>query len=187
MNSSIYMIYILLFYGIESKSFKSFNKILDYEKMYIIIGEKNFLINLIENEVTKEIINILPLKTKIKEESLGAKHILFKTHMDSVDLISQKDTLIKANKGDLMLFKGKELILFNETSKLSNNEDYIKIGNSEEAEELINCMKENRTIYLWNSLNYNSQEGKVKPYGYYSSLFNYFTWKIFTFICFLLI
>ncbi len=186
MNSNICIIYLLLLCGIESKS-KSFNKILDYEKMYIIIGEKNFLINLIENEVTKEIINILPLKTNINEGKSGEKHILFKTHFVSSDLIYQKDILIKVNKGDLILYKGEELILFNETLIISNNGDYIKIGSSEEAEELINCMKENKTIYLWNSLNYNSQEGKVKPYGYYSSLFNYFTWKIFTFICFLLI
>ena len=186
MNSNIYIIYLLLLCGIESKS-KSFNKILDYEKIYIIIGEKNFLINLIENEVTKEIINILPLKTNINEGKLGSKHILFKTHLTSSDLISQKDKVIKVNKGDLILYKGDELVLFNETSNIINNGDYIKIGTSKEAEELINCLKENKTIYLWNSLNYNSQEGKVKPYGYYSSLFNYFTWKIFTFICFLII
>ena len=37
----------------------------------------------------------------------------------------------------------------------------IKIGTSEEAEELGNCIKENKTIYLWNSLNYNSQEEKL--------------------------
>ena len=184
MNSNISIIYLLLLFGIDSKSF---NKILDYEKMYIIIGEKNFLINLIENEVTKEIINILPLKTNVNEGKLGSKHILFKTHIFSSDLISQKDILFKVNKGDLILYKGDELFLFNETSNIINNGDYIKIGRSEEAEELINCMKENKTIYLWNSLNYNSQEEKFKPYGYYSSLFNYFTWKIFTFICFLLI
>ena len=184
MNSNISIIYLLLLFGIDSKSF---NKILDYEKMYIIIGEKNFLINLIENEVTKEIINILPLKTNVNEGKLGSKHILFKTHIVNSDLISQKDILIKVNKGDLMLYKGEELILFNKTSILSNNGDYIKIGTSEEAEELTKCIEENKTIYLWNSLNYNSQEEKFKPYGYYSSLFNYFTWKIFTFICFLLI
>ena len=184
MNSNISIIYLLLLFGIDSKSF---NKILDYEKMYIIIGEKNFLINLIENEVTKEIINILPLKTNVNEGKLGSNHILFKTHIVNPDLISQKDILIKVNKGDLMLYRGEELILFNKTSILRNNGNYIKIGTSEEAEELGNCIKENKTIYLWNSLNYNSQEEKFKPYGYYSSLFNYFTWKIFTFICFLLI
>ena len=186
MNSNIYIIYFLLFCNLPSKSL---SKILDNDKMYIIIEEKIFPINLIENAITKEIISILPLKTKIIEEKSSInKYMQFKAHMETIDLIEVKDIPIKANKGDLMLIKGKELILFNEASNIINdNGDYIKIGNTDNCDDLMNSLKRNKTIFLWNSLNYENHEGKVKPYGYYANLYNYITWKIFTFVCFLII
>ena len=64
--------------------------------------------------------------------------------------------------------------------------DYIKIGNTKESESLFNSLTKSKRILLWNTLNYDNHRGKVKPYGYFS-IMNYFTWKIFTFFCFLLI
>ena len=94
----------------------------------------------------------------------------------------------KGNKGDLMLYKGKELILLNEDTNLINeNGDYLKIGHTNDVENLFSSISRNKRILLWNTLNYENHLGKVKPYGYYTSIMNYFTWKIFTFFCFLLL
>jgi len=107
--------------------------------------------------------------------------------IDTTNLISSECPQIKAAKGDLILFKGKELILTNEETTISNESgDYIKIGNTKESESLFNSLTKSKRILLWNTLNYDNHRGKVKPYGYFS-IMNYFTWKIFTFFCFLLI
>ena len=55
------------------------------------------------------------------------------------------------------------------------------------AEEILKYAEKNSSIFLWNTLNYVNQKEKVRPYGYYNSLMNYFTWKVFTFFCFLLL
>ena len=81
------------------------------------------------------------------------------------------------------------MILLNEPALLNNinDNDYIKIGEIDNADKLFNNISMNKSILIWNSLNYENQKEKVKPYGYYTSLMNFFTWKIFTFICFILL
>ena len=166
----------------------SIAEILDSDKMYIYIGEKIFLINLLENEITKELISILPLKTKLVEENAHASHMKLSIKIEASNYVSMGEELIKGKKGDIFLFQGNEIILLNEPKNFPNeNGNYIKIGFLAETENLLDSMKNNKSIFLWNTLNYENHKGKVKPYGYYTNIMNYFTWKVFTFFCFLLL
>ena len=184
MNELIYLLFIL-FFGVSSISIQNN---LDNMKLYILIGQENFLFNLVENPLTKELISILPMKIKLVNEDTSSKTMSFKIKIGTTDLISGEKSQIRANKGDLILFKGQELILINEERVISNeNGDYIKLGNTKESESLFNALTKNKRILLWNTLNYENHKEKVKPYGYYTSIMNYLSWKIFTFFCFLLI
>ena len=176
---------IILFFVLSSLSIE---EILDSDKMYILIGEKLFMINLFENEITKELISILPLKTKLVEEGTQTSHMKLSIKIETSNYVSMEEKLIKGKKGDIFLFQGNEIILLNEPKNFPNeNGNYIKIGFFGETENLISSMKNNKTIFLWNTLNYENHKGKVKPYGYYTNIMNYFTWKVFTFFCFLLL
>ena len=168
---------------------KTVSNILDTEKIYLAVGRDIFPVNLIQNEITEELITILPLKTKISNGTANeySRHISLKTQIDiSIPIISGS---INAQRGDIILYKGQELIILNEPALLNNinDNDYIKIGETDNADKLFNNISMNKSILIWNSLNYENQMEKVKPYGYYTSLMNFFTWKIFTFICFILL
>ena len=192
MNSYIYILFFSLFYFINSKIS---NKILDNDKMYILIGEKTFLVHLFENAITHELINTLPLKTRLirrEEVKTLTKNLELTTTIEisKVSLNERAKTAdINVKKGDLLLFKGKELVIFNDYVKLDNHEgNYTKIGHIDQVEKINNSFEDNKSkILLWNNLNYENHEGKIKPYEFYTNLMNYFTWKVFTFICFLLI
>jgi hypothetical protein len=185
MNSYICISLLSLFYFINSKAF---NQILDIDKMYILIGEKTFLVNLLENAITQELISILPLKTRLIGNNSLTKNLELTTTIETTSLLQEHSQIIEAKKGDLILFKGKELILFNDYSQINNHDGYYnKIGSIEQIEEINNAFADKKKILLWNSLNYENHEGKIKPYALYNSLMNYFTWKLFTFACFLII
>ena len=184
MTQILYFLSFLIYFGVSAISVK--NTIED-DKLYILIGEETFLVNLIENPVTKELISVLPMKIKLLNEGISSKNMSLTFKIDTTNLISSESPKIKATKGDLILFKGKELVLANEETAINNESgDYIKIGNTKESESLFNSLTKSKRILLWNTLNYDNHRGKVKPYGYFS-IMNYFTWKIFTFFCFLLI
>ena len=179
-----YILSLLLLYIANTLSID----VLDKDKMYILIGEEIFMVNLTENEISKELISVLPLKSKLIKDNYNSIHMPLSVKMDTELQNSMKIFPLNVNKGDLFLFKGKELILFYEFNNLNDkNEDYIKIGNVVEAEEILKYAEKNNSIFLWNTLNYVNQKEKVRPYGYYNSLMNYFTWKVFTFFCFLLL
>ena len=168
---------------------KTATNTLDTDKIYLAVGRDIFPVNLIQNEITEELITILPLKTKILNGTTNenSRHISLRTQIDiSIPFISGS---INAQRGDLILYKGQELILLNEPHLFNNinDNDYIKIGEIDNADKLFNNISMNKSILMWNSLNYENQKEKVKPYGYYTSLMNFFTWKIFTFICFILL
>ena len=183
-------IYILSILIIKIISIISISNSLDSDKMYIFLDEKIYLINLKENDITNELICILPLKTKLVEEE-DEKHKYLIPLLDEIETSNfifeqEENKNIKAVKGDLLLFKKKELILFNEDkSFFDENNDYIKIGRLDDVDDFLNSVKKNNKIFLWNELNYQNQKGKVKPNVYYTSIMNYLTWKIFTFFCFI--
>ena len=71
MNAFNKIISLTLFYTITA----SIQYTLEEDKIYILIGEETFLINLIKNSITKELISLLPLKTKFFEENEGKKFL----------------------------------------------------------------------------------------------------------------
>ena len=161
---------------------------LDTNKIYMVLDKEIFQVNLIQNEITEELITCLPLKIKLAEERTNQtiKYLPLNTQIEIPSLISSN--LVKANKGDLILHKGNELIISSESSLFSNynGNDYVKIGKISD-ENFFNSLSKNKSVLLWNTLNYENQKEKVKPNAYYTSLMNFFTWKIFTIICFILL
>jgi len=181
----LYILSILLFYEVTSISL---DITLSTDKMYILIGEKTFLINLIQSKITEELISIMPLKTKIIQENSQSISMPLSIQRETSNLQSIQNKQLNANKGDLILLKGNGLILINEPKEFNNeNGEYIKVGHMKEVEELFNSVKRNKSIFLLNTLNYENHKGKVKPYGYYTNIMNFLTWKVFTFFCFLLL
>ena len=183
MKTIINILLLALFFAVSSKTMQ--NKI-ENNKLYIFIGEKSFPVSLIENSVTMELISILPMKVKLLNEDISSKNLSLNIRIDTSNEMSIINSRINAKKGDLILFQGKELILLNEDKIIKNdNGDYLKIGYTEDIDILFNSITKNRIILLLNSLNYETNIGKVKPYAYYTSLMNYLSWKILSFFCFL--
>ncbi len=181
----LYILSIIFLFVVTAISIDSS---LDIDKMYILLGEKTFLINLYQNDILQELISILPIKTKILQEDSKSISIPLSIQKEITNLKPIPDKVINANTGDIILFEGKELILINETSEYNNeNGDYIQIGYMKEAKDLFSSVKRNKNIYLLNTLNYENHKGKIKPYGYYTTIMNYLTWKVLTFFCFLLL
>ena len=185
----IYILSFVIFKVVFSISIKNS---FDSDKMYIFFEEKIFEINLIESDITNELISILPLKTKLIEENTsmlnhGYSIPLWEDIEVSNFILEQEyNKYIKVTKGDLILFKRKELILVNEeNSFFDENKEYIKIGRLNNIDEFLTSVKKDNKIFLWNTLNYQNQKEKVKPNVYYTSIMNYLTWKIFTVFCFI--
>jgi hypothetical protein len=183
----IYKLILILSFLFLAAS-KITNIILNNDKIYIAIDKEVFQVNLIQNEITEELITSLPLKIKLTEENINEtmKYLPLNTQIDIHDFSSSK--IVKANKGDIILHKGNEIIILSESSLFNNvnGNDYIKIGKIYD-EKFFGSLSKNKSILLWNTLNYENQKEKVKTYAYYTSLMNFFTWKIFTFLCFILL
>ena len=176
---------IILFSVVAAATFEN---ILKDDKMYILIGEDIFPINLISSPINTDLISILPLKTKLVQQDTVKAHLQLKVQIDTALSIPDLTSSINCIKGDVLLYQGAQLVIIKESTTINNESgDYIKLGNCPRSEELMNNIEATKSILLWNSLNYENHEGKVKPYGNYNSIMNYFTWKIFTFFCFLLI
>ena len=185
MTSYMCILSIILFSVVAAATFE--NSLKD-DKMYILIGEDIFPINLISSPINTDLISILPLKTKLVQQDTVKAHLQLKVQIDTALSIPDLTSSINCIKGDVLLYQGAQLVIIKESTIINNESgDYIKLGNCPRSEELMNNIEATKSILLWNSLNYENHEGKVKPYGNYNSIMNYFTWKIFTFFCFLLI
>lgn len=185
MTSCICILSIILFSAVASATFE--NNLQD-DKMYIFIGEDTFQINLIPSPINIDLISILPQKTKLIQQDEMKASLQLKVQIETALSIPDLTPSINCQKGDVLLYQGTQLIILKESTSISNDSgDYVKLGNCPRSEELINSIQITKSILLWNSLNYENHEGKVKPYGNYNSIMNYFTWKIFTFFCFVLI
>ena len=177
---------LILFYVVSAIYPENF---LREDKMYLLFEEDIFTINLIENPITKKLISIMPLKTKLIQKEQNKIRMPLKVRIDLDTLSSSTNSATIGNKGDTFLYKGKEIIILNESTTFIDNEsrEFIKIGRCDDVEALLNRIETNKVIILWNTLNNENHKGKVKTYSKYNSIMNYFTWKIFTFFCFLLI
>lgn len=95
-------------------------------------NEKNNLI-LSNNDTVKELINILPIESKIKKEEMYL----------SLDLdreLSSNDKVTKVEKGDVVLFKNKTIRIFTKDSNVE--EEYTKLGKILLVDKLDNINEE---------------------------------------------
>lgn len=95
-------------------------------------NEKNNLI-LSNNDTVKELINILPIESKITKEEMYL----------SLDLdreLSSNDKVTKVEKGDVVLFKNKTIRIFTKDSNVE--EEYTKLGKILLVDKLDNINEE---------------------------------------------
>ncbi len=186
MSSISLFIFLTLYYIIAAIST---HQTLEENKIFMVVGKEAFLVNIIENPITKKLISLLPLKTNLLEEKKSTKQLILPTEIETENDFSPKMEKIFGQPGDIFLRNGKELVLFNETATINNeNGEYVKLGVIEEEKNLMKIMqKSKQKILLWNTLDYEYHKGKINPYTYYSNIMNFLTWKVLTFFCFLLL
>lgn len=95
-------------------------------------NEKNNLI-LSNNDTVKELINILPIESKIKKEEMYLSLELDRE-------LSSNDKVTKVEKGDVVLFKNKTIRIFTKDSNVE--EEYTKLGKILLVDKLDNINEE---------------------------------------------
>ena len=95
-------------------------------------SEKNNLI-LSYNDTVKELINILPIESKIKKEEMYLSLELDRE-------LSSNDKVTKVEKGDVVLFKNKTIRIFKKDSNVE--EEYTKLGKILLVDKLDNINEE---------------------------------------------
>ena len=95
-------------------------------------SEKNNLI-LSYNDTVKELINILPIESKIKKEEMYLSLELDRE-------LSSNDKVMKVEKGDVVLFKNKTIRIFTKDSNVE--EEYTKLGKILLVDKLDNINEE---------------------------------------------
>ena len=95
-------------------------------------SEKNNLI-LSYNDTVKELINILPIESKIKKEEM---YLSLKLDRE----LSSNDKVMKVEKGDVVLFKNKTIRIFTKDSNVE--EEYTKLGKILLVDKLDNINEE---------------------------------------------
>ena len=95
-------------------------------------SEKNNLI-LVNNDTVKELINILPIESKIKKEEMNLSLELDRE-------LSSNDKVTKVEKGDVVLFKNKTIRIFTKDSNVE--EEYTKLGKILLVDKLDNINEE---------------------------------------------
>ena len=162
----------------------SIDNSLSENAMYIRLGEAIFSINLYDIPLRKELLILFPIKTTPIEKDKFI-YIPLSSEIEEESLM-QEQNIIEAEEGDILLYQKKELIIINKRINFCNtNSEYIKIGKTENTNELYDSIKFNKPVYLWNSFNFKNYNEKIKPHEYYSIMMYFLTWKILTVICFL--
>lgn len=95
-------------------------------------NEKNNLI-LSNNDTVKELINILPIESKIKKEEMYLSLELDRE-------LSSNDKVTKVEKGDVVLFKNKTIRILKKDSNVE--EEYTKLGKILLVDKLDNINEE---------------------------------------------
>ena len=185
MNSFFILIFLYLCYSSQSISID--NSLIE-STLYIKLGEEMFSVKLYDNHIRGELISLLPLRViPLKENEFISLLLPLEIRTEKEFSTVGHNSLIEAEKGDIVLFKRKELIIIDKEIILdNNNNEYIKLGKTENADDLYNSINFNtQTIYLWNAFNYEDFNVNIKPHEHYINVMNYITYKIVTLICYL--
>ena len=185
MNSFFILIFLYLCY--TSQSISNDNPLIE-STLYIKLGEEMFSVKLYDNHIRGELLSLLPLRVNpLKENEFISLLLPLEIRMEKEFSTVGQNSLIEAEKGDIILFKRKELIIIDKEIILdNNNNEYIKLGKTENTDNLYNSINFNKqTIYLWNAFNYEDFNVNIKPHEHYINVMNYITYKIVTLICYL--
>ena len=101
------------------------------DKMRIIINNKEYIINLEDNETTKAFINLLPQEFNMNELNGNEKYV----YLDS-NLPTNSYNPKEIDKGDVMLYGDNCLVIFYKSFKTSYS--YTKIGHIDNLPDLDN-------------------------------------------------
>ena len=101
------------------------------KSMKAIINEKEYIINLEDNETTKSFIDLLPLKVKMNELNSNEKYVYLDT-----SLPTNSSNPKRINAGDIMLFGDNCLVIFYKSFDTSYS--YTKIGHIDNLPNLGN-------------------------------------------------
>jgi len=162
---------------------RSYSKRENYEnyKIFIQINDDDdvFTIDLIKSPQSERLLNVLPLSTYLLENNEYIINMpITSIDMDSNCLSFSTNINLNAKKGDMILFKGKEIILVKEPQVFDG--EYIKIGYTRHMDEFSNKIKKSKnfvTFSILNAVAYKEHENRLK----HEHVINYFILKIITF------
>lgn len=97
--------------------------------MSIKIDNKDYIINLENNETVSDLLNILPLNLTMNELNNNEKYV----YLD-IELKSNPQNPKHINKGDVMLYGNNCLVIFYKS--FDTNYNYTKIGHIKDLEDL---------------------------------------------------
>jgi len=134
-----FIICCLVFTGCNSKNVEINNdnsiktNIVEEEvkSMKVIIEEKEYILNLEDNETVKALIKLLPQEFKMNELNGNEKYV----YLDNI-LPTNSENPKRINQGDVMLYGNNCLVIFYKTFDTSYS--YTKIGHIDNLSELGN-------------------------------------------------
>ena len=134
MKKIIYSLLIILLLGITmgcSFNNKEKNNIKEDSNMIVIINDKEYKVDLENNETVKSFLNILPKEFNMSELNGNEKYV----YMDE-SLPTNSSNPKHINRGDIMLYGDNCLVIFYKS--FDTNYSYTKIGHISNLEDLGN-------------------------------------------------
>lgn len=131
MKKILLIIFILLLTGCLNNKTSIIEEKDTMDKINIIIDNKEYILNLEDNQTTRELLDILPLDITMEELNGNEKYIYldnkFTTDSNVPEII---------NNGDVMLYGNNCLVIFYKT--FNSNYSYTKIGHIDNLDDLDN-------------------------------------------------
>ena len=175
-----YLISFIFFYFINLISCLSE---LDQNQIFLTIGSKTITATLDSNKAVNNLKTVFPLRVKMYDYASLAKGYNFSSSFRKIR--KEDENMENLQIGDIILYDHKHLMIFYQNFK--NVDKYIKVGHIDSVEGLKEKLGENDIEILWSLCDPQKDDCKVPLNNYYSSLIHYLTWKVFSFVCFLLL
>ena len=159
----------------------------EQNQIFLTIGSKTITATLdsnkFENKAVTYLKTLLPLKLPMYDYASLAKGYSFHSPFKKLKLEMEQTDNIQI--GDIVLYDYKHLMIFYQ--KFKNDEKYIKIGKLNSIDGLKDLFGEKEINIVWSLCDPSKDDCKVTFNSYYSRFIHYLTWKVFSFICFLLL
>ena len=160
---------------------------LEQNQIYITVGSKTITATLdsnkVENKAVTYLKTLLPLRFPMYDYASLAKGYTF--HSPFKKMNSEMEQSDDIQIGDIVLYDYKHLMVFYQRFK--NDEKYIKIGKLNSIDGLNDLFGEKEINVVWSLCDPSKDDCKVTFNSYYFRFIHYLTWKVFSFVCFLLL